>query len=390
MTYSRRCRLFSRLLVPPKSSFFLLGPRGTGKTTWLRQHFAKACWLDLLDEATYLNCLQDANYFPRLLETVPAGGWVVIDEIQRLPSLLNEVHRQIGSRHLKFALTGSSARKLRRQGVNLLAGRALQKFMHPLLPAELGDVFELDPVLTHGALPLVIDSSTSAETMSAYAQLYLKEEVQAEALTRNLAGFARFLPIISLFHGQNLNISSLARDAGVQRPTAQGFVEILVDTLLLHKVPAFDARLRVREKKHPKLYFIDPGLARALKRARGPLIPEERGPLFEGYVFTMLRAYADYFNAFDEIAYWAPADAKITEVDFIVSRGRELWAIEAKATDRIREDHFTGLRAVDGLKGLRRRIVVYTGKTSQRTSDGIDILPVLEFEKLLQFGLNTS
>jgi len=174
-----------------------------------------------------------------------------VDEIQRLPNLLNEVHRFIEEKRLRFVLCGSSARKLKRAGVNLLAGRVLRRFMHPFVPAELGKRFDLEKALRFGLLPVVWDSAEKEETLAAYTQMYLKEEIQAEALVRNLPGFARFLPLAALFNSQVINTTNIARESGVARTTVTGFLEILEETLLCFKVPAYEARLRVRERKLP-------------------------------------------------------------------------------------------------------------------------------------------
>lgn len=273
---------YSRLLLPPKASFFLLGLRGSGKSTWSRAHFHDAPRVELLDEALYHELLLHPAAFREIVANAKSGGWVVVDEVQRLPSLLNEVHKSIEERKIKFVLLGSSARKLRKSGVNLLGGRALQRFMHPLLPWELGSDFDLEKIMSIGSIPLIWTSADPIEQLKSYVQLYLKEEIQAEAIVRNLPGFARFLPVAALFHGQVLNVDSLARDAGVARTTVQGYLGILEDTLLAFRLPAFEGRLRVKEKRHPKLYWVDPGIVRAAKRQFGQVAAEERGSLFEG------------------------------------------------------------------------------------------------------------
>jgi predicted AAA+ superfamily ATPase len=284
-----------------------MGPRGTGKSTWLRSHFPNAHVIDLLSEEKYQQLLANPVLFADEVRALKALGWVVVDEIQRLPQLLNEVHRFLEEKRLRFVLCGSSARKLRRAGVNLLAGRALNRAMHPFLPEEIGEGFDLDQALENGLLPVVWDSDARADTLSAYAQFYLKEEIQAEALVRNLPGFARFLPIAALFHGQIINVSTIARDAGVARTTVSGYLDILEETLLCFRLSAYEAKLRVRERKHPKWYWCDPGLVRAMKRSFGPVVPEERGTLFEGLVAQVIRAYRDYRGICDEIYYWAPS-----------------------------------------------------------------------------------
>ena len=376
----------SRLLSAPRSSFFLLGPRGTGKSTWLRKHYSTAHWVNLLDESLYQSYLADMRQFATEMQALPKGSWVVIDEVQRVPALLNEVHRFLEERGIRFALCGSSARKLRRGGVNLLGGRAIQHFMHPLLPEEMGEAFSLDETMRWGSLPVVWSADDRKRTLSSYVELYLKEEIQAEALVRNLPGFARFLPIASLLHGQTVNVSSLARDAGIARKTAEGYLQILVDTLMAFQLPAFESKLRVRERRHPKFYWADPGVPRAIKRQFGAPTSEEQGHLFEGWIAVLLRAYRDYRDTFDEFFYWSPAEASQTEVDFLLRRNNEYAAIEVKSATRVDNVSLKGLRAIRDLPGLRRRILVYQGEHRRATEDGIELLPVREFLEWLSGG----
>lgn len=375
--------MLKRILNPPSQSFFLLGPRGTGKSTWLRALFPDAHLIDLLSEATYQGLLANPASLANQLRAVHPGKWVIIDEVQRLPALLNEVHRFIEQKRLKFVLCGSSARKLKRSGVNLLAGRALNRSMHPFVPEELGESFDVDNALQFGLLPIVWDSVEKSETLTAYAQLYLKEEIQAEALVRNLSGFARFLPIAALYQGQALNVSNIAREAGIARTTVVGYLEILEETLLCFRLPAFEAKMRVRERKLPKWYWCDPGLVRAIKRSSGVLIPEETGALFEGLVAQLLRAYIDYRRIFDVMYYWAPAGSVKTEVDFILLRNREFVAVEVKSGRVFSKRWCSGLRAIADLKGLQRRVIVYPHGPLLRTEDGIDVMSFDYFAGLL-------
>jgi len=366
---------YSRLLAPPAKSFFLFGPRGTGKTTLVRELWPEAARVDLLDEALYQSYLANIGLFHDELVRLPRGARVVVDEIQRLPQLLNEVHRLVEERRLCFVLLGSSARKLRQAGVNLLAGRALQRQLHPFVPAELGADFDLRQTLEVGTLPIVWDSDEQQETLRAYVQTYLKEEIQAEALVRNLPGFVRFMPVAALFHGQVVNTASIARDAEVARTTVEGFFSILEETLLGFWLPAFETKLRVRERKKPKFYFVDPGLVRAIKHQTGTVSPEERGHLFEGWLVQLLRAHNDYHGLYDEAAYWAPAEARQVEVDLVLSRGRERIAIEIKGKPTLAGRDLAGLKAIADLPGLKRRIAVYTGPRQQQR-DGIEVWPV--------------
>ena len=373
---------YVRLLKAPEQSFFLFGMRGAGKSTWSRQVFPGAHRFDLLDEGLFQSYLRDARLFGRELLRIPARQTIVVDEVQRLPALLNEVHRFIESHRHRFVLLGSSARKLKQAGTNLLAGRAVRRIMFPLLPQELGADFDLAEVLRFGSLPVIWQSPAKAESLDAYVQLYLKEEIQAEALVRNLPGFARFLPAAALFHGQALSVAGLARDAGVARTTVSGYLEILADTHLAWLLPAFDGKLRVKERKHPKLYWVDPGVVRAVKREFHPPGGAERGALLEGWVGVLLKAYGESGSTlglrYDELFYWAPTEGG-TEVDFLVKRGKEFTAIEVKAKERLSSHDFKGLKAIAALKGIRRRLVVFQGDRPFRTEDGIDALPIREF-----------
>ncbi len=370
--------IYTRLIRAPAQSFFLFGMRGVGKSTWIRGALPDALVIDLLDERLYRDLLADPSLFPEMLGECAAGDWVVVDEVQRLPELLNEVHRLIEDRRLRFALLGSSARKLKAAGTNLLAGRALRRMMYPMTAWELGEDFDLERVLRFGSLPLVWASAAPDETLEAYGELYLREEIRAEALVRNLPGFVRFLPVAALMNGSVVNVSGLAREAGVARATVHGYLEILEDTLLAYRLPAFETRMRVRERKHPKLYWVDPGVVRAVKRQFGVPVAEERGPLLESWAGATLRAHAQGGELFDEMYYWSPHRSQ-AEVDFLLRRGSEFLAIEVKAASRYHSGLLRGLRALDGLDGLGRRLLVYTGARSFRSTDGIDVWPARRF-----------
>lgn len=364
---------YRRRLAPPKSSFFLFGVRGAGKSTWAATRLPNAERIDLLDESLYQDLLADPSLFAALLGTLKPGSWVVVDEIQRLPSLLNEVHRLIETRRLRFALLGSSARKLKSAGANLLAGRALRKQLFPLTPTELGSDFSLEDALRLGTIALIQVAPERRAALQAYVQLYLREEIRAEALVRNLPGFVRFLPIAALFHGQTINISAIARDCGVARTTVQAYLEILNDTLVTTQLPAFEAKLRVRERKHPKLYWVDPGLVRAIKRQLSPVTVEERGALYEGWILHLLRAEAEVSELYDEICYWAPAQGARMEVDFLMRHGREFVAVEVKAGNRFQQRMLMGLKAIGDMPRIVRRILVYGGNRCLKLDGGIEV-----------------
>jgi len=375
--------MIQRIFKAPQKSFFLMGPRGSGKSTWIRATFPDSHVIDLLSESTYQRLLANPGLFADELRAVPTGRRVIVDEVQRLPDLLNEVHRFIEEKRLSFVLCGSSARKLKRAGVNLLAGRALHRSMHPFVPEELGTRFDLEEALQYGVLPIVWDSTAKEETLAAYAHMYLKEEIQAEALVRNLPGFARFLPVAALFHGQTVNTTNIARESGVARTTVAGYLDILEETHLCFRLPAYEARIRVRERKLPKWYWCDPGIVRAMKRATGRPAMEERGALFEGMVAQLIRAYKDYRGICDDMYYWAPSGHSKTEVDFLLVRGSDVIAVEAKCGNNFTKAWCKGLRAVAPLKGLRRRIIVYPRGPVLRTEDDIDVFPLQHFADLL-------
>ena len=375
--------LYQRIIQLPARSFFLFGVRGVGKSSWARDILPDALQIDLLDEALFHDLLATPSLFRDLASGVASGEWVIIDEVQRIPSLLNEVHRLIEGRGLRFALLGSSARKLKTAGTNLLAGRASRKAMYPLVPQELGADFKLDDVLRHGSIPLVWAAEDRREVLESYTQLYLREEIRAQATVRNLPGFVRFLPVAALLHGQTLNINGIARDSSVARTTVSGYLDVLEDTLLTWRLPAYEAKLRVRERRRPKLYWVDPGLVRAAKRQFGPVSMEERGALFEGWILGLLRAHAEEQPVFDDIHYWAPVESK-TEVDFLLTRDNEHLAIETKSANRYNTGLLKGLRAVKDLPGLVRRVLVYDGERAFRTEDGIEVWTVARFLQALQ------
>lgn len=366
---------YQRLLNPPKANFFLFGMRGVGKSSWAENYFPEAKRINLLDEALYqLYLTKPQSFFEDLQEQKP-NTWVIVDEIQRLPNLLNEVHRLIEEHKLKFALLGSSARKLRRVGTNLLGGRALKKTLHPFLPEELKQDFLLEKVLQYGSIPLIWMAEDPKEQLKAYLQLYLKEEIQAEALVRNLPGFARFLPIAALFHAQVINVEGIGRDCGVARSTVEGYLDILEDTLLTFRLPAYESKLRVKQRKHPKLFWNDPGLARAAKKQLGNVTIEEKGFLFEGYIAQLLKSYNELgILEYDNLSYWSAGKNSI-EVDFLIERGKEIIGIEVKSGDNPNNSWFSGLKALKQTGKLNRAILVYLGKRKYLDSSGIEIMP---------------
>lgn len=365
-----------RVFEAPSSSFFLFGPRGTGKSTWLRERFPDAVWIDLLRPEEHRAYAARPERLRERLAASPEADTVVVDEVQKVPELLDVVHELIESDGPKrrFVLTGSSARKLRRGGVNLLAGRALLRHMHPFLACELGaERFDLGRALRLGTLPLVWSSPAPEDVLKAYVGLYLREEVQAEGIVRNLGGFSRFLEATSFSHAAALNLADVARECQVSRSTVEGYLAILEDLLLVTTLPVFTRRARRQLVARPKLYWFDAGVFTAVRPA-GPLDrPEEiAGAALKGLVFQHLRAWNDYSGGDHELAYWRTRSG--SEVDFVVHGPEGLWAVEVKHTTTVRPQDLRSLRAFGEDFPEARRRLVYRGREPVEI-DGIRCLP---------------
>ena len=339
--------LLRRFFRPPDASHFLFGPRGTGKTTFLKQAFRDALRVDLLQPEVHRRLAARPERLRALVDGAPEARVVVVDEVQRVPALLDVVHQLIerDSRRggPRFVLTGSSARRLRQAGVNLLAGRLLLERMHPFMAAELPS-FDLDEALRRGLLPIVRDSRTPDATLASYVALYIREEVQSEARVRRLGDFSRFVEVISFSHGSVLNVAAVAREALTKRKTTESWVGILEDLLLAFRLPAFRKRARRQLTSHPKFYWFDAGVFRSIRPA-GPLDrPEEiEGGALEGLVAQHLRAWADYSRSGSSLYFWRTKSGR--EVDFVVYGASGLWGFEVKNTRRVRGRDLRGLAA---------------------------------------------
>lgn len=382
-------KLYKKRIIklPDKSNFFLIGVRGSGKTALLKRLFPEAVYIDLLDEGIYQSYNLKISRFYERVSISKNEALVIVDEIQRIPNLLNEVHRLIESSSRRFILTGSSLRKLKKAGTNLLAGRAGMVNLHPFLPEELGKDFNLNKALQFGLLPVIWGAPDKELALKAYAHTYLKEEIKAEALVRNLPGFTRFLEVAAIYHGQAVNMNAISRECQISRNSVRDFFSILEDTKLGFFLPAYTSKLKLKEKKHNKFYFIDTGVVRSLKNNFGPVSVEEKGFLFEGLIAQLLRAYKDYNSLFESMFYWSPADAKKTEVDFLLKNKKdELIAIEAKSKFEVFSQDYKGLKAINNLPNIKRQIIVYLGKEPRKTEEGIEILPFDFFCENLKNG----
>jgi predicted AAA+ superfamily ATPase len=369
--------MYARIIsYPQDNSFFLFGPRSTGKSTWVQNEFQSALLIDLLKASTFNRLTAQPD---RLERMIPEGfsDWIIIDEIQKIPPLLDEVHRLIEKKNLKFILTGSSPRKLRRGGVNLLGGRALTLGMYPLTATELKNDFDLKKALTHGLIPLAYMAKDPRDFLESYIQVYLQEEIVQEGLIRNIGSFVRFLESASFSQGSILNVSTVARDCAVARKTVAGYFDILSDLRIGYQIPLFQKKAKRKIQAHPKFYFFDVGLFRAL-RPLGPLEEDEgiTGPALETLVLQELLALNSYLRKRYQIHYWR--SSRNMEVDFIVYGEKTFYAIEVTKASRIREGDTTGLKAFL-LEYPKATAFLFYGGYERYYEDNIHFIPVIDF-----------
>ena len=378
------------MLPPPGAeTFFLWGPRQAGKSTLLRRQYPDAVWVDLLKADDFRRYATRPERLRQELEAAGLHGpdpnrQVVIDEIQKVPALLDEVHWLIEQRGMHFALCGSSARKVRHGAANLLGGRALRYELRGLTSDELGDAFSLDRMVNHGYLPSIYDSERPHRLLDAYIADYLRQEIAVEGLVRNLPAFSDFLDAAALSDGDPVNFANIARECGVSGPTAKAHFGILTDTLLARWLPRWRRRAKRRLAGAPKLYFEDVGVVNRLAR-RGTVErgSDAYGKAFENWVFHELCAMTAYLETGEDLSYWRLPSG--IEVDFIVGDMRV--AVEAKATTTVTRRHLRGLRTLaEEHPELHARVVVCLEDRPRRTHDGIDILPASHFTRRIWQG----
>lgn len=388
---------FRRALQAPKTSFFLFGPRSVGKSHWLREHFQGAVFFDLLENRLNLELSRDPSLLAAKIGERPKGAWVCLDEIQKIPALLDEAHRLMETKKYRFALTGSSARKLKRGGADLLAGRAVTKMMEGLTYEEMGKAFQLDQSVRWGTIPLVVssyrDESHMADILSAYVHTYIREEIKEEGLVRRTEPFIRFLEIAALMNGQELNKENIAREAHVPRSTVDVYFSILEDTLLGHFLPAFRPEAKVREKAHPKFYWFDPGVARgAANLLYDPVDGLWEGRALETAIFHELRVYNQIRSKHRRLSYYRTGAG--AEIDFVVETGRRTTAsksrlvcIEVKRASRWKREWEKAGRSLAGSGAVvvEKMFGVYCGNEAY-SFDGFEVLPVKNFLEKLYAG----
>jgi predicted AAA+ superfamily ATPase len=367
-------RVLNLAFLLQKKSHFLFGPRQTGKTSLIGHSLKGVRSYDLLDTSVYLALSQNPGRIAQELDS--RDEIVVVDEIQRLPVLLNEVHRLIEERGIRFLLTGSSARKLRRGGVNLLGGRARTKYMHPLTYRELGNQFNLFKAIERGLLPSIYLSDDPHADLEAYAGSYLQQEIVAEGVTRNVPAFSRFLKVAALCNGTVVNFTNVSNDAQVPRTTVYEYFEILKDTLLLYELPAWRKSKKRKPLTSSKYYFFDVGVVATLQgRQFRPGTPEF-GEAFETYLMHELVSYSDYISG-EPLSYWRSTSG--FEVDFILG---DHTAVEVKAKENVSAHDLKSLRAFAEEKKLKRYLCVSL-EPRRRNLENVTILPLREFLEAL-------
>lgn len=371
----------TRFFKKNDSTYFIFGLRGTGKSTWLKQQYPHSVLINLLEPEN----LRAYSAFPERLKQVVYAtkeNPIIIDEIEKSPELLSVIHSLIEEKQgWQFILTGSSTRKLRRAGVNLLGGRALVRHMHPFMAAELGENFKLKPALKLGLVPIVVGSLNPIDTLNTYIGIYLREEVLQESLVRNIGNFSRFLEIASFSHANVLNISNIACECQLSRKLVEGYLNILEDLLLCTFLPVFTKRAKRKTISHRKFYYFDAGVFRHLSH-QGPLDkPEETsGAALEGLVMQHLRAWNDYQNSPYQLSYWRTRSG--VEVDFIIYGPKGFWALEVKNGKNISPNDLKGLKIFKEDHPEATSILLYRGHEKLKR-DGILCIPVEEFLKQL-------
>ena len=373
--------MFNRILKLPlegASSIFLFGPRGTGKTSWIKRYLPNSLYFDLLDFNLYSSLVANPS---RLENLIPKEytDWIIIDEVQRIPELLNEVHRLIESKKFRFLLTGSSARSLRAQGVNLLAGRALKYTMHPLIAQEIGESFNFLHALKFGLLPMAVTHQDPQKYLESYVQTYLREEVLQEGLTRNIGSFTRFLEIASFSQANLLNFSEIARELAINRLVVANYFEILEDLLLAIRLTPFSNRAKRKMVAHQKFYFFDAGVYRTI-RPVGPLdAPEETdGAALETLFLQSLSAINDYLELGYSIHFWRTSSG--TEVDFVLYGPKGLHAFEIKRSAVITGKTLKGLREFKEDYPEATLYLLFLGKQKEYHGD----ITAIPFEQALK------
>lgn len=379
---------YQRMFKPPKQSFFLFGPRGTGKTTWIRKIIQPALNINLLKTTDFLELEAQPELLRKKVEALDSGSWILIDEIQKIPILLDEIQDLLVDYDdtYNFALTGSSARKLKRVHANLLAGRAFSKSIFPLNSQELNFDFNLTDILKFGSLPKIFrmhSDDDKKEYLNAYVNTYIKEEIQQESIVRNLHKYHRFLRHSAILNGQILNLSDLSREVGVQRSTIDGYFQILKDTLLTFELPASILKAKVKEIAAPKVYFFDCGVTSALLNKLDDSTSDIQGTQFETFILNEIRSTLSYKNISHDLEYWGAHQGG--EIDIILTLGKKRIGIEIKTAKKYSSNFSKHLANLLELKKIDTGLGVYWGKDAIKDK-GVYFFSLMEFLKKLHNG----
>lgn len=378
--------MYSRILKTPSESTLLLGPRGTGKSTWIRQAFPDSTYYDLLSASEELRLTKNPSLLYQELQAIEPGKWVVLDEVQKVPALLDEVQRLMEEKKLKFLLCGSSARKLKKSGANLLAGRARLSYFYPFVSHEVNYQFDILTVLKQGMLPIAYTASDPQLYLKTYAEVYLQEEIKGESLIRKIGDFGRFLEIAARQNGQVTNVSNISREAFVGRQTVQSYFDILVDTLIGFWLYPWKLKRSTKQITHPKFYFFDSGVVRALSgRLPYPPTQEELGPLLETFILHEIRAYLSYHQLHYPIYFWSSYDK--VEVDFLFETTSGYVAIECKSSPRWEKKFNRGFNRLEQELGASKVkcLGLFMGPRPL-VFDQVRVFPVMDFLKKLWQG----
>jgi predicted AAA+ superfamily ATPase len=386
--------IIKRNLVLPKKSFFLFGPRGVGKSFLMKETLTPKYSFNLLDQRLYFELSKDPGKIRDYLFESKKGDWVLIDEIQKIPALLDEVHYLIEEKKLNFALSGSSARKLKRSGANLLAGRALTTNLYPFSASELDNGYNLKTMLELGTLPLAIsDPKNAIAFLYSYFGTYIKEEIKEEGLVRKIEPFLRFLEVAGILNGQQINSSNISRESKIARATVDTYFSILEDTLVGHFLRAYRPQLKVQEQDHPKFYWFDSGVARAAAGLLGEKLDDDwLGRALETLIFHELRSYNSYYQKFKGIFYYRAKSG--LEVDFVIetkkrssSHPAEIILIEVKYSKKWKGEYEHAMRSIIETKKIKIKHAIGLYMGDQPLDRGeIQVLPVSDFIKRLNNG----
>lgn len=389
-----RQKNFPRVLILPQRSFFLFGPRGVGKSTWLKQVLGNATTINLLKNDEYLELSRATHLLEAKIGSQKRGSWICIDEVQKVPALLDEVHRLIEEKGFRFALSGSSARKLKRGGANLLGGRAVTRTLSGFSWVEIKSIFQLGRTLEWGSLPLIVlNKGQEQDLLNSYVHTYIKEEIKEEGIVRKVEPFLRFLEVAGLLNGQQINAQNISRDAHVARSTIDTYLSILEDTLLASFLRPYQPQAKVREQTHPKMYFFDIGVARAAAGLLYNQIDQTwLGISLESLIFNELRIYNSLTNKHYPFHYYR-TDAG-SEIDFVVevqkrtqTQKAKIICIEVKHSTRWRSQWERPMRslAATGKLIVQKMVCVYRGKEKLTFGD-LTVYPAEMFLQALHEG----